>query len=302
MIRAGSSPNFRSFSHPIQKGIKIGSGASTSHLVQGDPNLTKFEATADRIVTTISFLRLFSRELHFEKIVVHSPTVIVTEGPLRSPSSDPKQNEPSPRWTFYIGGIEANNGTFTYVHLYKPHDAAIHVTNIDARTEEWGNSPRLKHQVARGHARGYLEKSGAFILDLATTLTPTPMYVDLKLHLSEQNLSDLNAYFNYSDGITLAGMLYDGQTEIKIREKNLSGWVHANYKNLDIHFSKTKDRGSVATFFSNLVKSIKLDASDVGEPSSEQTRAVELQRKERESIINFILRGMKDAALKVASS
>jgi hypothetical protein len=71
---------------------------------------------------------------------------------------------------------------------------------------------------------------------------------------------------------------------------------------LDVQFEKTKSPGEISTFFDNLVKSMKLHSSTVGKKPADQIQSVQLQREARETLLDFILRGMKDAALKVAGN
>ena len=61
----------------------------------------------------------------------------------------------------------------------------------------------------------------------------------------------------------MAGKLDKGQSGIKIQGENLTGWVQAQYQELEVQIEKTKSRGEISTFFQNLVKSLKLRSSTV---------------------------------------
>ena len=85
------------------------------------------------------------------------------------------------------------------------------VTKIEATSQEWGTTADLLHKVAKGTATGQLENSEKFRLSVATPLAADSLSVDIDVMLAHQNIADLNAYFEISDGFTLSGTLENGR-------------------------------------------------------------------------------------------
>lgn len=272
-------------------------------LTGGDSKTTRVDAEAERIVARCTFRSLVSGNLHFKGIRIYAPYVVVTEGDLPSPPPGP---EDGTRRIYAIEGMEVVNGRFTYMRVFgagrEARKAILHVKDIQASVGELGNTRELRDQMVRGQAKGRLENSGGFLLTVETMLFSKVLQVGVDLQMAEQNLADISPFFQTSDGIKIAGKLYNGQSSTKIRGERLAGWVQAQYQGLDIQFEKTESRSEISTFFDNLVKSVRLHSSTVGKKPADQIQNVELQRKASETLLHFILRGMKDAALKVAGN
>jgi len=272
-------------------------------LAGGDPKATRVDAEVERIVARSTFRSLVSGKLHFKGIQIRAPHVVVTEGDLPSPPPGPEEGT---RGIYVIDGMQIVNGRFTYIRVFgvgkEAREAILHVKDIQGNVGMLGNTPQLRGQMVRGQAKGHLENSGEFLLTVGTVLFSKVLQVDVDLQMVEQNLADISPFFQTSDGIRITGKLNKGQSSNKIRGENLTGWVQAQYRGLDIQFEKTKSRGEVLSFFNNLIKSMKLHSSTVGKKPTDQIQSVQLQREEGETLLHFILRGMKDAALKVAGN
>ncbi len=269
----------------------------------GDPKSTGVDAKADRIIFRTSLGSLISGELHFKAIQIYTLHVDVTEGDLPLPSSRPEEG---PRPIYVIDGVEVVDGRFTYTRVFgKGHEAReaiLHVRNIQGTIGKLGTTPHLREQMARGQAKGRLESSGGFVLSVDAGLFVKFLKVDVDLQMAEQNLADVSQFFQTSDGIRIEGRLNKGRSLIKIREEKLSGWVQADYQGLNIVSEKTRSRSTISAFYSNLAKFIKLHSSTTGKKPADQIRNVELQREPGETLVHFILRGMGDAALRVAGN
>jgi len=273
-----------------------------AHLIQGNRKNTEVDAFAERIVAKISPLRLLSREVHFKEIRAFSPRVIVSEGGFRGPRSAPDKNKQQSPWTVVIDGMKAHDGKFQYVRLYKPKAAVVSVKKIEARVGKWGTTAELWQKVSVGRATGVLENSGRFRLDVATPMPAESQHADISLELARQDIGEMNAYFRISDSIKLAGDLVQVHSNIVIRGTKLKSSVQAKYFGLKMEFEKTINRSPAATFFSNLIRSIQMDTSSMQETKLSQTRVAEIKRMPEETIMQFILRGLMDAAMMVSTS
>ncbi len=269
----------------------------------GNDKTTKVDAEVERIVARSSFRSLISGKWNFKRIQAHAPRVVVTEGDLPVP---PSGSEEATRVPCVIEGIEVIAGRFTYIRVFGAgkgaHKAILHVKDIQARVGELGTTPQLRDQKVHGQANGRLENSGGFVLTVETAPFSKVLKVDVDLQITEQNLADVSSFFQTTDGIRLAGKLHKGQSFIKVREKRLTGWVQVEYEGLDLEIEETKSRGKISAFSSNLINSIKLHRSTTGKKPTDQTRGTELIREPREALIHFILRGMKEGALRVAGN
>ena len=267
----------------------------------GNDKTTKVDAEVERIVARGSLRNLISGELNFEGVQAHAPHVVVTEGDLPVPPSKPEEGT---RMVCVIEGIEVIAGNFTYIRVFgsdkEARKAILHVKDIRASVGELGITPQLRDQKVHGQANGRLENSGGFVLTVETAPFSKVLNVDVDLQMTEQNLADVSPFFQTTDGIRMKGKLGRGRSVIKVQEERLTGSVQVEYEGLQIHYEETRSRGKVSAFLSNLVKSIKLRSSTLGKTPADQTRNVELQREPREALIHFILRGMKEGALKVA--
>lgn len=272
------------------------------HVVGGNPKTTEIDAAADSIRARISLRRLIRRELRITKIRVEAPRVVVTEGDLPTPRSGEEKDLSGGRWAFVIDETSLANGAFTYVRVHRGRRAAIRVTDLDGRVGIVGTILNLREESVHARVNGRIERSGEFALDVETFPFAKSLWLNVDLRINGQNLKDLNSYFRPREGIRLGGNLRYGHGSIAIRGKKLKGWVQAKYAGLNFSFEKTDERGALAAFFSNVGKSIKLRSSSVDRNPRDQIRAVELQRAGRETVLQFILRGMRDAALDVATS
>ncbi len=269
----------------------------------GDYKTTKVDAEVQRIVARTSFGSLISRKLEFELVQVYGSHVLVTEGDLPVPPSKARERRPK---SWVIRGVELSAGTFSYIRVFgsgqESRKAVLHVKDIEAKIGELGTTAELINQKVHGQANGRLEKSGGFVLSVQSPPFSRLLHVDVDLQMTGQNLEDVSSFFQTTDGISFTGKLHKGRSIINVRENRLSGSVQVEYDGLDVHYEKTRSRGSISAFLSNLIKSFKFRPSDLGKAPSDQRREVELRREPKETLIHFILRGMKEGALKVAEN
>lgn len=266
-------------------------------LQAGDPNATAVYAKIQTIDIRYSLKQLLQKKIALQKVLIQNPNIEVVEGDLRTPPSQ-KQSQ---RGNFSSEEVQITDGLFSYERIYTDRKAKLHVHDIQVKVGRGGNTEELLERKIQAQAKGRLEKSGSFVLTLETAPFSNTLDLRVNLKLQEQNLADVTPFFKASDGVELQGMLYFFDGNVHIREKHLQGSVLAQYKNLDIKLLKTKKRSEMASFFSNLLKSITLSKSDLDKKRKDQIRSVTLQRTSEETIIQFILRGLRDAALKVVT-
>jgi len=273
-------------------------------LEQGIRGDSFFEAHIPRIVARVSVQSLFSHLVKLNSVLIEHPRVVLSEGIIQTPHVKKAESEAS-AWSFECDRIVVSDGSFTY---FKEHQdrhpdkkSTIRVNQIQAVVKKFGSLPGLRDQVARAHAVAVLENSGKVDLEVDSVLFSKTINVDVDLLLARQNLETLNPYFDVNDGVHLNGELIRGQSKVSIRDKALQGWVRATYNKLNVKFKKMPDQSATKVFFSNLLSSLKISSKNTNKKRSDHERRDELHRKSKESLVSFILRGMKVAALKVVT-
>ncbi|MGZ3694077.1 MAG: hypothetical protein ACXWQO_07745 [Bdellovibrionota bacterium] len=230
-------------------------------------------------VLDLSAVRIWGADIKIKEIAGHNP-----------PS-------PPPESAFAVRGIEVEDSTFTYEIREKGKFGRVRLDGISASISPFGTMAELHDQRVIGKAKARLEHSGQVDLEVDAALFSPEPSVRVKLSLSGQKLAELNEYFTPIDGVELAGEVLKGNASAEIHGKNLSAWADIRYEKFDVHFNKTKQRGGLKAFLSNIVADLKLDPKKIGPDA----KSVGIQRRKLESIVSFILRGLKEAALRVAA-
>lgn len=290
-----------------QVGVRLfGGGLSLKgvNFSVGDPKDVFITASIASLTADMYPLALYRRVLHLGPIVIEKPEVTVVE--TAEPPPDAKKDGASAEGessedSIDVESIRVKNGSFTYVHERKERQAGLHLKMIDADVLSFGSSPDWREHQARGHATGTLEESGRFELAVGAYLFEPAPHLDLGLVVFEQNLSDLNKFFLTDEGISLEGRLIEGWGTVAVRGKEADARVQARFQDLDISVGSTPERSGLSAFFSNLVASLRLRSKNLAADPEEQSRKVHIERESDESLVSFILRALKDAALKVAS-
>lgn len=264
------------------------------HFSSGNPKATLVEADVKEIILNFSRAQLLEGKFFLTEIIVIAPRVMVTEGDLLGPRGG---NEDSGKGfreaASHIKEINISDASFTYSRVHGGRSGQIRLKKITGKME-------VESQEVTFFLDGQLESSAEFAVKLQLPRTFLNIDLDLNLKISKLNLVDLNTYFNPSEGMLLTGSLYEGESQVRIRNNALKGWVDAKYLGLDVQFEKTKERSAVSTFFLNLGKSMKLKSKNIDQKKSDQIRAVGLKRLQDETVFHFIFRGMGKAALKIA--
>ena len=269
------------------------------HLVQMKPGDMILEAHLKSLVAQVSLRPLLSKLINFQHITFTQPEVVLTEYDGTT-KEHPEETRDSP-WVFRIVGAHIADGSFTYHKDHAGKVATIQVRQVNGNIDELGSTPELRDKLASAHVTAMLENSGIVDLTVSPMLFSKVVHVNVELNINELNLNEINAFFNPGYGVKLTGYLKTGRSSILVRGENLHGWVRAQYDHLSVSFKKTKERGGISAFFSTLVSSMKVDKKNTASKKSDQIRTVEIARTRGEVLIPFIFRGMKEAALKVAT-
>lgn len=234
---------------------------------------------------------VYHRRMIIRAIRAESPDVTIRE----IEGHNPRSNAPPP--AFAVEGVEITDATFTYEIREFGRFGRVRLDKIYATISGFGGLPPIVNERTTAKAEARLEGSGEVnLLVDALVFGPEPD-LTVKLTLLRQQLAGLNEYFRPIDGVELEGKILKGNASAEIRGERLSAWADVRYEGFDIKFLRTRDRGGLKAFLSNIVADLKLEETK----RSPDGKAVLVQRKKVESIVSFILRGLREAALRVAT-
>jgi len=273
--------------------------ASGVSFTGGTPNATVIHAEAERVYLPVSLLPLFKSRLRLGFIKISDSRVTVTEGDLYAAPS--AKDGPARPLDLEIEGLGVKNSSFTYIREHAGRKGSIAVTRINASIGPVGVSARLRDKDVEASADGLLEQSGQFSLQIRARLFAKAPDLDVKLRIEGQDLAALNAFFKPTDAVQLKGQLIEGRSTVEIRGARLKAASYVRYKGLKVRIKKSGERGALSAFFQTFLASATMGKQNAADDGYDRTGSVELERKPKETIISFALRGMKEGAMKVSS-
>lgn len=264
-----------------------------THLYYTDHAQIELEARISDTDIIASPLSILSRHVRIKRIHFEHPTFALKEYAKhhsnRHPASGKITRQPTLS-TFQIDSVELHDGKFQYIG---PTSGKIQVSEIFARVSPFDTISLNELSPLQIQTSARLEDSGRFKLVLYfAPLSPTPhAYIDFSLH--NQNLSELNRYFSKAEGLLLKGELVRGKSTMHIDGSRIEGQLIAIYKGLELKFTHSK--------LKNIASSARIYSDDLKLPRLRRMRAILAYRKKDESLVSFVLRAMKESALKIAS-
>ncbi len=146
-----------------------------------------------------------------------------------------------------------------------------------------------------------LEGSGHIDLRFSTDLrADAPDNLKAEVDIKNQDLETLTSFFRPNAGVSLTGKMLTGKGQVTVTGKKLDAKVTTTFKGFEITLEKMHDRSEASAFLINLGLEIDAKRENLDDPSDEKTRRVSLTREPKERLVGFALRGLKEAALKVA--
>lgn len=265
----------------------------------GTPNATVVRAMVTRVYVPFSLFPLFKNRFRVGLVEIEDPSVEITEGDLYGPSSA-KDGTARPL-DLEMEGFEVKRGSFTYVREHAGRKGSLEVSGINAVAGPVGTSERFRNKDAEASADGLLEHSGKFNLQARAKILAKAPDVDVKLRIEGQDLAALNAFFKPNDGVQLKGTLLEGRSSVAIRGAGLKASSYVRYKGLIVRIKKNEERSGLSAFFQTFLASVTMRKQNADGGNYDRTGEVDLERKPKETVISFALRGMKEAAMKVSS-
>jgi hypothetical protein len=237
---------------------------------------------------------------HFviEKVLITDPVITFVDGDAVSRKSK-RRKEPS-ETTVEIEKTLIERGEFIYVRNTHGTSATLNMRKIEATIGPLKITGRSKEQEAVARVGLQIENSGHVELEVKAKLGGPIDHVDVGVAIRDQKLSDLNKFFEPNAGVSLQGTMAKARGWVQVRGDKSKAAVWVVYHGLKLELKPMYDRSEVTAFFMNFGADLVMEEEDLGQPKSDQTKVLDVPRGKGERIIGYILRGLKEAAIKVA--
>ena len=272
-------------------------GCSRIRLTAGITGATSVNLEAGNIYAPVSLSQLLRGRIRAGIVVIDKFNVTVKEGDL--PEAPPPGGAARPL-DLELEGAVIRGGSFVYVRESPGLRGSLGVSGLSAVLGPVGTSERLKRAAVEAGADGVLADSGKFRLEVKGKPFAEEPHLDVTLRILGQDLQGFNSFFKPLEGMSLKGTLLEGRSETAIRGSRLNASVYLRYRGLGLHLEKTKERGSLSSYFQNLLAGAALGKQNAGDGGYDRTGTAKLERQPGEALAAFTLRGMKEAAVQVA--
>lgn len=190
--------------------------------------------------------------------------------------------------------VHLKNGMFIYVRDRRGTHAVVAFRRLRGEVLD------LTTPTPHAKLTGQLGFSGEMRIEVKTLAGAPGPDADVEIWFNDLNLADLSAFFEPNAGVELGGALHFAHATSRLRGTRVATRARAVFDDFELAVKPDADRGGWTAFFTNLgiAIGIKQSNSDLGEAA--QTRALTLYRRPNESLVGFLLRGIKDAVFSVA--
>lgn len=233
----------------------------------------------------------------FEELSAGGLKVELHEGEAKKPRAERKELP-----AFSVGRVRVSDGAFRYLRHKAGQRGTIELTEIVLNGGPIGTADGLDENLSRFDAEARLEGSGRVRLTVNARFFQADPALRLRLELSGQDLAGVNRYFEPMDQLKLKGRLVRSEAVLSSDGASLRATVDVRYRGLDVQFLGGRERSKFSAFLGNLLKGLGIDEENLDEERSLTRGQVSLRREPGESIVSFVLRGLKEAAMKVAAT
>ncbi|MGZ5074931.1 MAG: hypothetical protein ACXWBL_17440 [Usitatibacter sp.] len=264
----------------------------------GNPADSAIELLVESVTVPIPLANAFGGAWRLGVVEVNGLSVVVHEGDAHFPK---KNAEPGNGKGFELAGVLVHNGEFTYRKDSPAGGAYLRVHAIEASGGPLGTDDRYRDQPLDAHADARLEESGAVNLTIAAKFFSDSPHADVDLHLDGLNLAEVNPYFRVEEGVVLSGKLLSSRSLVKVRGGSAVGDVTATFAGLGLKVHANRHRGGLSALLDNIGVKIKVLNANQTSARKDREKEVVTRRHPRESVVSFILRTMREGALRIAA-
>jgi hypothetical protein len=245
----------------------------------------------------LAWLPLLHGTWQVSDLVAVEPAFQIIEKDPKPPSPPSSPAFPLNVPPITVDTVSVSDGGFTYIHRLHGKDAPIRITHVAGAARNFSTREGLGSSKTTFEVKSQLERSGASTITASFDLFAEPNDDHLTVDLQHQPLAEMDPYFFNSDGVRLDGHLERATATMRIRKGVLTGDLAARYHDLAVHFSKTAERSSIGAFFSETAEKLGLRSEEPPQgAAAPATAGFRVARVRDDSIINFLLSGLKPAA------
>ena len=252
----------------------------------------KIEGQIHKIRIAIKWLPLLKDSYQIRNLAIGYTEVMYTDNDNNTVSTGAPPILP----LIHIEKTEITNGIFQYLRSTKGTSALFVVRDIRAQLSPFSTSPNSKNEEVRLDAEGRVGYSGHTKLNVKTFLWREAAHIDAALSVKDQSLGDLTEFLKENAGVSLSGKMLNGDANLQLRGLDLKTYLKASYQDFDIKIDPMYDRNQFTAFFMNLGAAIAMKKKSKGNTDE----FVELKREPNEPIVGFMLRGLKEAAIRLS--
>jgi hypothetical protein len=259
----------------------------------GNPKGEEWLVRAPKVRVNPAWRRLLKKEVAFRYAEIENAEVVLTDGGLI-------QNPPSPPPPFFVEALKIRDSKFRFVSKIGGREGAIGLDQIFVSSSAFGTIGEDSSRTTRVEASARLEKSGLVRLNFEARLFQSDPQLKLQIEISEQRLGELNHFFTPVEGIEISGFLHQASGTVVSDGVHLSSTTTARFSKVDAKLLPSPKNSWIAVFFGNLLRGLKLKTENLKDEKKDAIGRAEIKRMPKEQVVSFVLRGLKEALLKVA--
>lgn len=253
----------------------------------GKKGAKKFDLHVVRAVIRPDIWPLFRQEINIQSVALFAPEVIYSEGDLPVPGGKGDES-----LNVVLNKISIYNGKFVYIRDHKGTHAELTINDIAGKILVSGG--RLD-----GRFTARMGESGEFDL-LAQAALKKPLEIDSELTVRNQNLADLTVFLKPNAGVELKGEIVKAHAVSKARGDKLNTQLTVAFRDFQVRLLEMYDRTEAEAAFTNIGAALVLKRENLNSSKEKQSSTAESTRKKGESIVHFLLTGLKKSALDAA--
>lgn len=250
----------------------------------------RVQAKIASVLIVPELMSVFSKKPRLRAIHLLEPKVVFYDGPKRTPKTKGQGGDtelPADIHRMFI-----RDGAFSYIRDVKDTHAELHVTDIRGAIDP---DPDL----FRAWITARIGRGGSVELKVTSPLKKKPLELISEINLQDQNLEDLSHFFKPNAGVELKGVMTRASGVTHVQGRTQTAKVFAEFKDFSLKVNPMYDRDDVTTFFTNLGTAVAMRSKNTAAPRAEKTETKSLNREAGESLVSFILRGLKEAAIDI---
>lgn len=280
-----------SFGDVILRGVKFKSGK---------PGGAEVKADVEEVIASIDLRHSSAESLLIKRLRVHRPQLVYTDGDAPSPAS--ASTGESEAGSLSIDATEIRGGQIVYIRNTHGTHAEFVLRDISLSAGTFSTVAAHADAAIDVQTTAQVENSGAIELDVKVKPFAPSLFVDVDLKVRGQNLADLTKFLKANAGVELMGQLERGRSRIRVRGDEAKVRVWAEYHGLNVKLHPMYDRSEWMAFLTSLGTDLTMSEDNEDSLEIDKRRSIVYTRKPGQSIVGFIVQGMKAAAIKVAQA